>query len=442
MPLSNTPPEIVTQIFSCLETPDLANLCLVNKNFHPIAEYALYSDITFKWDHNQRPRIIALLDTLFRRPERFDWIKALTIDGSNRAGEKYLVPLLGAPRVIYVNVVQTLNTPLTECWTRELKKGRMDAFAAILIAHTTKIRRLTVTGRYIRFPDLIGPVLDLKLSGQLPKFERLNLVTYLRGYDSWSYPLLTRFEEGMCLFHMPTVTHLACHMGSLDRETCKQVLGKPDLRNLTVLVIEGSNAATMCEILALTKNLKSLAWAWEYAARTTDPVTKSLDLDEIITALSHVKDTLESLQLRITIRTNKEYGGKVKMKVMGSFSGLREFNRITELEVPLICLTGSGHQPQPLDHCIPSGIKTISLSCVMLLNDALAWNPSYWWSDQGILGLVQDMSFSASLPQLRRINIFDVDNWFEDGQFFEVLERISRDVEVWVIRRVPLLWDF
>jgi hypothetical protein len=45
-----------------------------------------------------------------------------------------MFPLGAAPRVIntkYVDVVQTLNTPLTDCWTRELKAGRMDAFAAV-----------------------------------------------------------------------------------------------------------------------------------------------------------------------------------------------------------------------------------------------------------------------------------------------------------------------
>lgn len=56
---------------------------------------------------------------------------------------------------------------------------------------------------------------------------------------------------------MPTITHLAGQIGNLQREICKPALGKPDLRNLTFLAIEKSNAATMGEILALAKNLKS-----------------------------------------------------------------------------------------------------------------------------------------------------------------------------------------
>jgi hypothetical protein len=158
-----------------------------------------------------------------------------------------------------------------------------------------------------------------------------------------------------------------------------------------------------------------------------------------------VKDTLERLQLRITIRKEDEYSGEVKMKVMGSFSGLRKFNRITDLEVPLVFLAGVGDQPQPLDDCTPSGIKTLSLSCVMLLNCAVAWDPSDdGWSDQGILKSVQDMSMNSftSLPQLQRISIFYADNWFENWQLFEMLEETPRDIEVRVIRRVPLLWDF
>lgn len=77
-----------------------------------------------------------------------------------------------------------------------------------------------------------------------------------------------------------------------------------------------------------------------------------------------MEDTLERLQLRITIRKEDDHSGEVKIKVMGSFSGLRKFNRITDLEVPLVFLAGVGDEPQPLDHCIPSGIKTLSLSCI------------------------------------------------------------------------------
>lgn len=77
-----------------------------------------------------------------------------------------------------------------------------------------------------------------------------------------------------------------------------------------------------------------------------------------------MEDTLERLQLRITIRKEDDHSGEVKIKVMGSFSGLRKFNRITDLEVPLVFLAGVGDEPQPLDHCIPSGIETLSLSCI------------------------------------------------------------------------------
>lgn len=81
----------------------------------------------------------------------------------------------------------------------------------------------------------------------------------------------------------------------------------------------------------------------------------------------------------------------------------------------------------------------------MFLNYAVAWDPrDDGWSDREILKLIQDMSMNnyTSLPQLKRISIFDVDNWFENWQLFEILEEIPRDIEVRIIRRVPLLWDF
>ncbi|VUC32770.1 unnamed protein product [Clonostachys rosea] len=439
--LCDTPPEIITEIFSWLGSSDLWSLCLVNKFLHPIAERALYSSITFKWNYNQQPRIIALLNKLFQRPELFDYITSLTLDGSNDDENRHMPPVAATwhPDVSkYIDHVRTLNTDLTERWVDSIKRGQMDAFAGILLARVTKIRCLSVSGSYLRGNGVIRKIVELKIRGQLPRFERLKVLTYSEpsGFHYDDVPYM--FTKAMHLFHIPTITHIAAWMGN-PAETFQWPLGEPDLRNLTSLDIEGSRTVTLVGILPLAENLKRLAWRWEYIPKHKGPfMTKVLDLDEIIATFSLVKKTLESLQFRITVHKRKGRLSEEKIDVLGSFGGLRDFNQITDLDVPLACLAGFGDKPQPLDTFIPSGIKTLSLSCGMLLNEAVEWIPIHEGpSDSDIVESVRDLSKNSptSLPQLQRIRIVDEgDKCFSWKQVDKILEDNPLDHEVTVIR--------
>ncbi|KAK7224950.1 hypothetical protein V2G26_012953 [Clonostachys chloroleuca] len=162
----------------------------------------------------------------------------------------------------------------------------MDAYAALLTAHLSKIRRLTITDNWIRHFDLIGKVLHSKAVGRHPpRFERLKLIIYFHGFDYDAPAPPHRFDEVMSLFHVPTVTHLVAQMGST--ELFHWPAGEPDLRCLTSLDLEGCCVKFMSKILALARSLKSLSWRWEYAPDTDDPwMTTYLDLDEIISALT------------------------------------------------------------------------------------------------------------------------------------------------------------
>ncbi|CAG9984240.1 unnamed protein product [Clonostachys byssicola] len=446
-PFSAVPYEIVAHILSFVPRPDLPTVCLINQSLCRCAEPILCSDITLEWTHQRKsPPIIPLLQKLFRRPELFDCIDAVSLTGDDFVGRDPSPPLTATESTVteFERIIKSFDAPFADAWVEKLREGSMDAFAALLIAHLSKVRRLTITDNYIRRLDLIGKTLQSKAIGQhLPRFERLKLITYFHGFDYYAPAPPHRSDEVMALFHVPTVTHLAAQMGST--ELFHWPAGEPDLGCLTSLDLEGCCATFMAKILALTRSLKSLSWRWEYAPETDDPwMTTDLDLDEIISALSYVKDTLEKLQFRITVYSGYRREGEPAMDVSGSFGGLVNFNRLTEIEVPLACLADFGAQPQPLDRHVPRSVEILSLSTSMLYNEGVLWIPDDEWpTDQDVVQLLQQLvkSYPTKLPQLRLVKIIDDISCFENRQFDEMLANTPLDIDIEVVRSISPLWD-
>jgi hypothetical protein len=236
----------------------------------------------------------------------------------------------------------------------------------------------------------------------------------------------------MSLFHVPTVTHLAAQMGST--ELFHWPAEEPDLRCLTSLDLEGCCVTFMSKILPLARSLKSLSWRWEYAPETDDPwMTTNLDLDEIISALSYVRDTLGKFQFRITVYSGNRLEGEPRMRVSGSFGGLVDFTRLTDIEVPLACLADFGVQPQPLDRHIPRSVETLGLSTSMLYNEAVRWI----WNDRGlknqdVVPLLQQLakSYPTKLPQLRLVKIIDDIDCLDKIEFGEMLANNPLGIDI------------
>jgi hypothetical protein len=131
----------------------------------------------------------------------------------------------------------------------------------------------------------------------------------------------------------------------------------------------------MAKILTLTRNLKSLSWTWEYNSELDDDPWKTSipDLDAIIAALSHVQGTLERLQFRLEIGEGSLVDDDPEMIVLGSFSNLVHFNKVTHIDVPLVTLAGFGSDALPLERYLPDNIEMLCLSTGMLVDDVVEW---------------------------------------------------------------------
>ncbi|CAG9983208.1 unnamed protein product [Clonostachys byssicola] len=361
----------------------------------------------------RRPPIIELLRTLIARPELFAYIDTLSLLGHDHYYNLEPLPLQDAQVTEafwqFAPIIATFNVPFVNQWVRELWSGSMGAFAALLLTRLSWTTNLTITYNFVRKTDLIGKVLQAKALGGLPRFYRLKHMVYIHGEEPFYSPEQSS-KDGMALFYVPTVTNLAVWVR--NPAIFRWLDGKPNLDRLTSLDIEGCCPNFVSRILALTPNLKSLAWACHYSYNTRDPwVTRSLNLDEVITTLSPVRGTLEKFQFRICIANGYSPEYEPTLCVSGSFEDLVHFDRVTHLDVPLVCLAGFGPWPKPLSHYVPRSVQVLFLSTALLFDKAVPWMPDEdeEWPEQGVMDLLVelDKSYRTRLPRLRRVSIND-----------------------------------
>ncbi|CAH0053634.1 unnamed protein product [Clonostachys solani] len=217
--------------------------------------------------------------------------------------------------------------------------------------------------------------------------------------------------------------------------------GEPELDHLTSLDVNSNCATLMAGLLARTRCLKSLSWGWEYY-----PEAATVDFDEIIAALSHVKATLESLQLRVEFSRHWRLYEEPNLTAnVESVSSLLDFEGITKLDVPLVALAGFGAEAKSLVCSVPRNVEELSLSTGMIYQN-VGWLPDldYQWPDEGILNTIEESfrTYRTSLPWLRRIKVIDTADCCRGGEMERVLRETSLvdGIDIEIVRDTPSPW--
>ncbi|CAH0049214.1 unnamed protein product [Clonostachys solani] len=233
----------------------------------------------------------------------------------------------------FIDIINKTRVSYAGTWIDSLKSGSMDAFAGLLIANLSKITSLKIGHNFINGDDILGNVLLSKVSGELPVFERLKKMSYIKRLDREVWERNQIFEYAASLFYIPTVTDMSV---SMTNHPFMWPRGDPDLDCLTSLHIEWAIGSVVAEVLTLTPNLKSLSWRWIYHDSCNEELEfKILDFDQIVEVVSFVEDTLETLVLSMGVGDDDYDRLPVGMDVRGSFSGLSEFERLKELSIPM-----------------------------------------------------------------------------------------------------------
>ncbi|CAG9956459.1 unnamed protein product [Clonostachys rosea f. rosea IK726] len=412
--LSKVPNEIVNHVLGFLPTASLVNLCLVSKSLCRSAEPLLYSTIILKWTMERAPPIIELLQALLKRPELLAYIDTLSLQGL-----RGLIP-----------VVQKFNISFADLWVQKLRAGTMDAYAGLLIAQLSNVSRLAVVDNFLCSPDFLAQIIQAKALGQLPKFERLEHMIFFAPTSNQTP------EVAIAPFYLPMITQLV--VSARDIEALAWPAG--DLSHLTSLAINSHCAGLMAGLLSRTWNLKSLSWEWEYYSEAIN-----VNYDDIMGALSHVKSTLETLHLRQELLHYFQGYEEPTLTISGFLGALADFDKITDLEVPLVALAGLGPEVQPLATCLPRNIQHLSLTSGMIYQQA-EWLPHLEdeWLDESVVEVIEDfvITYTTRPPRLRSIKVIDNADCFRTQQIDKLLEEspLFDDVEIEVVRNTSSPW--
>ncbi|CAH0001638.1 unnamed protein product [Clonostachys byssicola] len=444
---AHVPTEIIDRILCFIPRSGLPNLCLVNQSLRQSAERFLYSTIILHWDYSDIPPIILLLRTLLQRPELFTYVHTITFLGDDfDDGTPPLPDIAEIPFEQFIPAIEKTQVPYTKLWIDRLKTGNMEALVGLLIANLSRTRRLALNHGFINGCSLVGKVIQSKVfgGGQLLAFEQLEDVRYIKEFD-YSFPENnSTFTDVLSLFYLPTVTHISAWIP--NPTTFSWPAGEPNLDHLTSLDIDWLCESFMAKILALTRNLKSLSWTWECYSELDDVdpwKTSTLDLDAIIAVLSHVKRTLERLQFLLEIGEASLIDDEPKMTVLGSFSNLVHFNRLTHIDVPFVTLADFGPDALPLERYLPDSVEVLSLSTGMLVHDAVKWYTNDFDRGNGddaddyFVQMIQSLAavYPTRLPRLRHINIVDEHCCFQNGNLATLTKGLALGFDVQITDR-------
>lgn len=177
----------------------------------------------------------------------------------------------------------------------------------------------------------------------------------------------------------------------------------------------------------MTKNLETLRWKWYYDTAIEEGFTAhTVDLGQIVTALSHVQETLTNLTITADCQPAVGDGDEFfpALEAVGSLNALVNFNRIKTLKIPLPFLVGFAHDgTKRLQGVAPRNVKFLTITDDLALQDSYYMEDGWWlsweWKEYAILCLLESWlwEWTRWTPHLSRITLrlswsdTDTDQW-------------------------------
>lgn len=406
--LLDCPQEIFDDIIRLIPPRQLVPLSLVNRGLHRAVEPWIYSRIELAWVvADAAPPIQLLLRTVLARPGLGRHVRSLVLkELKKRPWNRKRLPNLPADfsgLADAVALIQGMDVPYRDLWIRELQSGTLEAYVALLLSRLPELEEFSIDSNFVKGDQLAGLVLRSALEGNnnLPRFQRLQEVTWSSSMDLEAKGSPANTVDGLTLFYLPNVRRIAAR---IENPTAfAWPAGMPDPSSLTSLELKVAREPLLAQILAVTRNLRSLRWQWfcHYSEGSQDPYHASpvIDLDQFMLAISQVRGTLTEL----VVSGGTDFGDCINLnrpglRVEGSLRDLSEFPKLSRFEAPLPVLLGSFNlqEGSELVDILPKALRQLRIS------DDLVGG-----SDHKIVDAVEpwlrDMRWKQITPKLRSL---------------------------------------
>ncbi|GAM91549.1 hypothetical protein ANO11243_096010 [Dothideomycetidae sp. 11243] len=398
-----------------LSSADLQALCLVSKTCRASAEPLLYSRLEWTWDHEHTPPIILFVRTILQRPQLATYVQSFKLLGDHLSKTPCWtdpVPTITTTALDITNDVQPLiramKVPFAADWIENLSLGTVDAWLALLLSRFYRLEELVIRRSSTRRTKFIGHIFSLAMSRNthhgISFFDRLRSVEYrnsgFKNVDGNFTPHVLPF------FYLPSLQHLLVNIGRPSPTRWPK--SAPVMDNLTSLHLRYARESQLREVLSLTPTLKSLCWFWYHNSESKyihDPPL--IDLDHIVTILSIVRESLESLT--IYAECESDFVERPYLEMLGSMRGLRSF-KLKNLELPL-CFLGTFEPDNGVrfEHVVPKTIESLVVTLGLYPHTVL--HPSYFdqnkWDGYSLLPAIYSWmdSWREFHPRLRFLDV-------------------------------------
>ncbi|KAF2149319.1 hypothetical protein K461DRAFT_44763 [Myriangium duriaei CBS 260.36] len=372
------------QVLVSLCPRDLVQLCLVSKKSRASTEPYLYSNISCTWSVKQPCSMLALVQTLLRRPDLAEHVRSVSLlgDDLNKVRSLRDVPEIataGLDLGLMRKTIEVSKIELANDWTDQLNAGTIDPYVALLLSQLHRLRTLTLERNFVEDTRFFGGVFSSLLPGhenvQLSTFKDLRVISH----NMTLYSRSKIITDLLPYFYLPALEQLS--LSVVNPAVFEWPAAPPDATLLTSLSLRGIREVHLGRLLSATPNLRQLWWKWYYDEDFENPSNQPIvDLDLIVAALIPIRHSLQDLA--IEAQTEVEYLEMPWLKMQGTMKGLIDFN-LTRLEVPLAFLAtfrpANGVRFQDV---VPTHVRTV------IITDDL-WPHSAFFREQGNIELIE-----------------------------------------------------
>ncbi|KAL2803404.1 hypothetical protein BJX63DRAFT_437001 [Aspergillus granulosus] len=415
-----------------------------------MAEPFLYKEIQWYWERQNKepPPITQLLRTLVFRPHLAVYVRKLHMDGHvyTRYENRHTCSEIAVPcheLDDLIAAIQRTGVPFRDTWIQELRHGSIYAVVALLLAQLPNLRCLYLNGAFTRQTTVIGMVLRSALCEpngyELPKFQHLQEVSFLM--PQWE----DEARDALAFFYLRNIERISALIENAPQFKWPGVQ-PPLLSKLKALDLTHIRQKYLGKLLLVTPNLTSLRWFWYYDLGVRDDfITRTVELDQIPSALSHVRSSLTELTLKAACEAGANTHWYPGVKVNGSLSGIADFDMVKRFQVPLVFLVGFSRNPATrLRDVVPRNVELLIITDdlkVQNVDDVEPDCPQWEWDDCAIINSLSSWPEDAAefTPHLRQVRLLFSDIWHDENEWPSEMRDRLREVGARVGVQVELI---
>ncbi|KAK4106186.1 hypothetical protein N658DRAFT_563110 [Parathielavia hyrcaniae] len=395
--------DVLLLMLGYLSRADLHAVCLAHSRLRQIAEPLLYSAIEFTFRRNVKPQpdphpLTSLVRTVLKRPDLDAYVLSLSCKGgaepsTGRDGEAPKMTVGESDLREPLSFVSKAQVSYRDAWLEALRQGTIDAYLAVLVSQLPRLRRLHLARVFCIRNNLIGLVLRSILCDPDPHRLSPDASTSLGHLEAvYLERFLPNTEDVLAFFYLPSLKEMSVSIDDpLAPDLAWPTTQPPSAHGLVSLRLAEIRESHLGQLLSVTPRLRSLHWTWHYSPDLEDPWnTPVINLDLLMPALAHVKDTLTELVLPA-------------INNCCVWSKAASWPPRLRLVIPLVFFTGFALPAQEtLGSCLPCNLEDLTLADDLFRHTFIH---EYWEREVGHTSVISRWlaDVKTSTPHLRRL---------------------------------------